>query len=184
MDVARAEHGNIRVRCERIDLSEVVRRALESLTLAGRAERHRIERTLADEPVFVSGDATRLDQVVRNLLDNAVKYSPAGTTIRVSVEAEAGAAVLRVADQGIGMSGETLPRLFEPFAQADGALDRAAGGLGLGLPLVRAIVEAHGGHVSASSAGRGRGSEFVVRLPLAPPGALDRGVAVRSVRRP
>lgn len=115
---------------------------------------------------MVHGDATRLEQVVRNLLDNAVKYSPPHTSIDVSVEHAEGAAILRVGDEGIGIAPGLLPRLFEPYVQGERAGPLAAGGLGLGLPLVRAIVEQHGGTVTAHSAGAGQGSLFIVRLPF------------------
>jgi signal transduction histidine kinase len=103
---------------------------------------------------------------VRNLVDNALKYSPQGTVVAVSTTRDGTTAALRVRDEGIGMDAEMLSRAFEPFAQADAGGDRAAGGLGLGLPLVHAIVEQHGGTITVHSDGPGKGSEFVVRLPL------------------
>jgi CheY-like chemotaxis protein/anti-sigma regulatory factor (Ser/Thr protein kinase) len=131
---------------------------------------------LPDLPVWVLGDATRLTQVLDNLLQNALKFTDRGGTIAVRVEADAGSqrAVLTVRDTGRGIEAPLLPHLFEPFTQADRSLDRAKGGLGLGLSLVKGLVELHGGEVRASSEGPGRGAEFVVRLPLEPePAALS-----------
>jgi CheY-like chemotaxis protein len=118
--------------------------------------------------VWVSGDPTRLAQVVGNLLHNANKFTDAGGSVVVRLEEEAGggAAVLTVRDSGIGMEPDMLARLFEPFSQADRSLDRSRGGLGLGLALVKGLVELHGGDVRASSPGAGKGSELTVRLPL------------------
>ena len=168
LDAARLRHGKLQLRQQSIDLRDIVRQALDSLQAAGRCTDHKIREAFAREPVVVDGDATRLEQVVRNLLDNALKYSPAGTTIYVSVDRDSAAAVLSVRDEGMGIGPALLPRLFEPFAQADPRGRRAAGGLGLGLPLVRAIVEEHGGTVTAQSDGEGKGSHFIVRLPVRP----------------
>jgi signal transduction histidine kinase len=165
LDVARVRHGKLRLRRQPIDLRDVVRHAVESLQVSGRCAGHELRHAVAAAPVVVDGDETRLEQVVRNLADNALKYSPPHTAIDVSVEADGSDAVLRVRDHGLGISAELLPRLFEPYAQAEpGGGD--AGGLGLGLPLVRAIVQEHGGTITAHSAGAGTGSEFVVRLPV------------------
>ncbi|MGE5414956.1 MAG: ATP-binding protein, partial [Syntrophomonadaceae bacterium] len=119
----------------------------------------------SNEDVWVEGDAVRLEQIVNNLLTNALKYTPPGGRVEVRVGREGAEAVIRVADTGVGMGPEILPRVFELFAQADEALDRAHGGLGIGLTLVRSLVELHGGTVRAQSPGRGEGSTFVVRLP-------------------
>jgi signal transduction histidine kinase len=169
LDVTRLRHGKLRLEREPVDLVETVRQAVESLEAAGRGAHHTFREAYADGPVVVAGDATRLEQVVRNLLDNAVKYSPANTAIDVSVERAGGDAVLSVRDEGIGIESNFLPRLFEPFAQAERAAQRGVDGLGLGLPLVRAIVEEHGGTISAHSDGAGRGSRFVVRVPVQVP---------------
>ena len=112
------------------------------------------------------GDATRLSQILSNLLNNAAKYQERGGHIAVLVERDGEQAVIRVRDQGIGLPPEILPRVFEPFMQVDGNLHRAEGGLGLGLALVRSLVELHGGRVRALSEGPGRGTEMEVRLPL------------------
>jgi CheY-like chemotaxis protein len=128
-------------------------------------------------PVWVEGDPTRLAQVLDNLLENAVKFTPRGGSVMVRLAADPGRgqAVLAVRDTGSGIAPDLLPRLFEPFAQADRSLDRSQGGLGLGLALVKGLVELHGGEVHAASGGPGRGAEFEVRLPMQPePAALSR----------
>ncbi|HEU4754409.1 MAG TPA: PAS domain S-box protein, partial [Armatimonadota bacterium] len=169
LDVSRITRGRVELRLEAVDLVKLVSQTLEDYR--GQVERAglQLRAHLPEEPVRVSGDRTRLAQVVGNLVHNAVKFSRAGDRIEVTlgVEAEAPLPVtLRVRDTGIGIEAETLARVFEPFVQADRSLDRSRGGLGLGLALVRGLMELHGGEVRASSAGLGRGSEFVIRLPL------------------
>ena len=132
----------------------------------------------------MSGDATRLEQVVANLLTNAAKYTDPGGQITLTVEATDGRAVVRVADTGIGISADVLPRVFDLFVQAERRLDRARGGAGIGLTLVKRLVELHGGSVEAHSAGPGQGSEFVVRLPIADYRLPDRAPEPRSNRQP
>jgi signal transduction histidine kinase len=129
LDVTRLRHGKVVLQREPVDLREVVHLALDALKASGRASHHDVRHSLAAEPLIVHGDATRLEQVVRNLLDNAVKYSPARTTITVAMHRDGAEAVLRVRDEGIGIASDMLPRLFEPFAQAEAAGQRAAGGL-------------------------------------------------------
>jgi CheY-like chemotaxis protein len=119
----------------------------------------------AELPVFIYGDAVRMEQVVNNLINNANKYTGAGGVIRVSVGADAEHAVLRVSDTGAGLAPEMVERVFELFTQVEGSLDRAQGGMGIGLTLVRNLVALHGGTVTAQSAGLGEGSEFIVRIP-------------------
>jgi CheY-like chemotaxis protein len=145
------------------DLRTVAERGLASLHEAGKTSLHTVQ--LAGAPVLVEGDPTRLEQVVWNLLDNALKYTPPGGRIDVSVDQEGPEAVLRVRDSGAGIAAGMLPRIFDLFVQAPASLDRSQGGLGLGLTLVRRLVELHGGQVAATSAGPGQGSEFIVRLP-------------------
>ncbi len=125
----------------------------------------------APEPVFVDADPNRIAQVVGNLLNNAAKFTPRDgrVTLSVSADAAAGQALVRVADTGTGMTPELLAHLFEPFMQADRTLDRSEGGLGLGLALVKGLVELHGGTVEATSAGPGKGAEFTIRLPATVP---------------
>jgi two-component system, sensor histidine kinase len=115
----------------------------------------------------VSADVTRLSQIITNMLDNAVKFTPAGGAIDVEVGREGQQAVLRVRDTGVGIEPDMLPRIFEPFAQAQQPMDRSVGGLGIGLTLSRRLVELHEGTITATSEGRGRGAAFTVRLPVA-----------------
>jgi signal transduction histidine kinase len=185
LDVSRIRLGKLTLQVQPIDLREVARRSFEALQLSRHAEGHDIALDVGPEPVVVMGDAARLEQVVGNLLHNAVKYTPRGAAIRLTVESAAGEAVLRVRDRGIGIAPDMLPHVFQLFTQADRSLHRAQGGLGLGLALVRALVERHGGTVTGESAGLGHGSQFTVRLPLSPlapaPGA---GAPGSRVSRP
>ena len=130
------------------------------------ARRQRFDLQLPDEPIVVEADPTRLTQVILNLLNNAAKYTEEDGRIGLIVERQDAEVVVRVRDTGMGIPAEMLPRIFEPFTQVEHTLDRAQGGLGIGLTLVRRLVEMHGGTVQAFSEGRGRGSEFVVRLPI------------------
>ncbi len=169
LDVTRISQNKIPLQRQRLDLNELVRRTLDDHRSQFEANEVRIEIAPAPKPVFVSGDGNRLAQIVGNLLQNAAKFTePAGRVrVVVSLDSEAKQAVIRVADTGVGMAPEMLARLFQPFAQAEATLDRSRGGLGLGLALVKGLVELHGGTISAHSAGPGQGAEFVVRLPLA-----------------
>ena len=142
-----------------------MRRAVASFTGAERADRH-IE--ISTEPVWIDGDAVRLEQVVTNLLTNAFKYTPPGGRIQVVLRADGSDAVFSVEDTGVGISQRLLPFIFDLYVQAERTLDRADGGLGIGLSLVRRLVELHGGRVDASSEGEGHGSRFTVRLKQIP----------------
>ena len=164
LDVARAAAGKLTVNRQPIDLSEVAGGCIRSLRESGRAAQHRL--TFQAEPVVVNADPTRLAQVISNMLDNAVKFTPSGGSVDVDVLRERDEAVLRVTDTGIGIDAEMLPRIFELFTQAEQAMDRSRGGLGIGLTLSRRLVEMHGGTITAVSAGQGRGAQFVVRLPV------------------
>ena len=128
---------------------------------------HELRLSLPVEPVYVQADPTRLVQIISNLLNNAAKYTERGGRIEISIERADSMALVRVSDNGIGIRPAMLARVFEPFAQADRASDRAQGGLGIGLSVVERLVKLHGGSVEARSEGPGRGSEFLVRLPLA-----------------
>ena len=163
LDVARVTSGKIGLQAHPVDLHEVAGRCLETLAHAGRTHEHRV--ALQGGPAQVLGDAARLEQIVNNLVDNALKYTPAGGAITVVTEHTGGEAVLRVRDTGRGIKPAVLARVFDLFVQEPQALDRARGGLGLGLTLVKRLAELHGGSVSAWSEGPDRGSEFVVRLP-------------------
>ncbi len=166
LDVSRITRGKINLRQERVTLAQVVADAVESARPSVEAHGHALDVTLPAEPVGLEGDATRLAQVFLNLLHNAAKYTPPGGRIRLTAGREAGDVVVRVADNGIGIPPEMLRRVFEMFEQVDRSLERTAGGLGIGLTLAQKLVELHGGRVEAHSDGAGRGSEFVVRLPV------------------
>ena len=166
LDMTRISVGKIDLQRRPVDLSPIVEGAVESARVALRARGHELIVRRAPEPIVVEADPARLEQVLGNLLDNAAKYTEPGGRIIVTVAREEDAAVIRVRDTGIGIEPDMLPQVFEMFAQADGSLARTRGGLGLGLSLVRKLVELHGGRVEARSDGPGRGSEFVVRLPV------------------
>ncbi len=166
LDLSRVGMGKITLRRETLDLRAVVERAVESSRPLIDERRHRLTIVLPSEPLSVDGDATRLVQVVSNLLNNAAKYTDQGGSIRLTVEEHDGEARIRVEDDGIGIAVESLHQVFDLFAQADDALGRAQGGLGIGLSLVKSLVSLHGGSVHAASAGPGKGSAFTVRLPL------------------
>jgi signal transduction histidine kinase len=164
LDVARATAGKIPLNRQPLDLSEVAGGCVRSLRASGRTRRHRL--MFRAESVIVSADPTRLAQVITNMLDNAVKFTPSGGTVDVDVLREGQDAVLRVSDTGVGIAPEMLSRVFELFAQAEQPMDRSVGGLGIGLTLSRRLVEMHGGTIAATSEGHGRGAQFTVRLPV------------------
>ncbi len=164
LDVARVTSGKITLERRPVDLLEVAARAVASLEASGRGGSHDIR--IVGPSLSVEGDPTRLAQVVGNLLDNAVKYTPSGGRVTVGVAKEEGQAVVRVTDSGAGISPEMLARIFDLFVQERESIDRSQGGLGLGLALVRRLVEMHGGTVQAMSRGPDTGSEFAIRLPL------------------
>jgi signal transduction histidine kinase len=166
LDVSRILRGNMELRREPLAVSRIIGDAVEISRPLLDANRHELTVALPPDALFVEGDLTRLTQVVANLLDNAAKYTPPGGHIAVSAGRDGDAAVVCVRDDGIGIPGSMLERVFEPFARSDQALARYAGGMGLGLSVVRDLVELHGGSITAHSAGADRGSEFRVRLPL------------------
>jgi CheY-like chemotaxis protein len=144
----------------------VIETAIESIEPDVEARRHHLAVNVPEEPLVIDGDLVRLTQIFTNLLSNAIKYTPPGGRVRVSAERLGLEAVVRVSDDGNGIAPEHLPHLFEMFYRTEGILERTQGGLGIGLALVRHLVELHGGTVDARSDGPGRGSEFTVRLPL------------------
>ncbi|HEY4371569.1 MAG TPA: ATP-binding protein, partial [Burkholderiales bacterium] len=169
LDVARVTTGKIALAMAPVDLAEVVDGAVETLAGAGRTAERRLDLQL--EHAWVEGDRTRLEQVVINLVGNALRYTMPGGAIAVTLAIEGGNAVLTVVDDGIGIAPAALPRVFDLFFQAERSIDRKQGGLGIGLTLVRRLIELHGGGVTARSAGPGRGSTFTVTLPCLPPPA-------------
>ena len=176
LEVSRITRGKIELRREAVDLATIIESAVEtSRPLIDRA-RHELSVTLPEEAIILDADAVRLAQVFANLLNNAAKYTDPGGRISLSVRREEDAAVVTIADTGIGIPAHALPGVFDMFAQVDARDSRAQSGLGIGLTLVRSLVEMHDGSVTAASDGAGKGSEFVVRLPL------DRRKAVRPAK--
>jgi two-component system CheB/CheR fusion protein len=183
LDAARISRGAIQVRREPTDLRSVLETAVEAARPGVAAKNHTLRVELPTEPLVLTGDATRLTQVFSNLLNNAAKYTDPRGSITLSAERRGDEAVVRVADTGIGMPPDMLDKAFDLFAQADQTLDRSQGGLGIGLTLARRLVDLHGGTVTATSAGLGKGSEFTVRLPLLPAGTKPPTVAERPTPR-
>jgi signal transduction histidine kinase/CheY-like chemotaxis protein len=166
LDLNRITYGKLELRPEVTSLQVTVRQAVESAWTAIEGKGVTLSLDLAEEPVAVFADGMRLSQVLTNLLDNALKFTPTGGSVAVSLRACDGEAVLTVSDTGAGISADMLPRVFEPFEQEDTSLAHSQGGLGLGLMVARGLVEAQGGRIEARSAGADRGAAFVVRFPL------------------
>jgi PAS domain S-box-containing protein len=166
LDVSRIASGKITLQREPLNIAQVVSGAVESSQPLIDSRGHTLEIRLPDEPLRIEGDLTRLSQVLMNLLNNAAQYTPEGGGIRLTVERDGEQAVIRIRDTGVGMPADLLPKVFELFTQGDRSLDRAQGGLGIGLTLVYRLVTLHGGSVEAASEGSGLGSEFTIRLPL------------------
>jgi signal transduction histidine kinase len=167
LDVSRITRGQIELRQEYVTLGSILTSAVEPASPAIAAARHTLELSVPDEPIWLYADPARVAQIVTNLLNNSAKYTPRGGRIILDAAREESEAVVRVRDTGIGIPPEALPNLFEMFHQVTARADKSAGGLGIGLSLVKRLVEMHGGTVEAHSAGVGQGSEFVVRLPIA-----------------
>jgi PAS domain S-box-containing protein len=183
LDVGRVMTGKIMLDRKPLDLLEVAERALGTLREAGKVGRHLV--TLDGLPVSIDADATRIEQIVINLVTNSLKYTPPGGSIRIRVAQEARTAVLRVEDDGVGIDAALLPRIFDLFVQGPPPVDRAAGGLGIGLTVVKQLAELHGGSAFASSAGPGQGAVVTVRFPAipAPLREPERPVALTSTPR-
>ena len=182
LDVARVTTGRIVVERRPVAFADVARRALQAFEAAGKTAQHEI--VLKTDPVWVIGDASRLEQVVANLLDNALRYTAHGGRVVVGVRQEGADAVLRVSDTGRGIPSALLPQIFDLFVRGGGAGRARADGLGLGLTLVRRLVELHGGSVRALSGGEGLGSELVVRLPASAPPVTAASLTAPSSLRP
>jgi CheY-like chemotaxis protein len=166
LDVSRVTRGKIELRRQDVDLGSIVAHTVETVQLLMEAQGHELTVTLPSEPLFLDADPVRLAQVVGNLLTNAAKYTEANGRIALIAIREGNEAVLRLQDNGIGIAADMLPRIFELFVQGNHAATRSQGGLGIGLTLVKNLVEMHQGSIEAHSDGLGTGSEFVVRLPL------------------
>ncbi len=166
VDVSRISRGKVELRKEPVELASAVNQAVEAAGPLCESMNHELSVTLAQQSMYVNADPTRLAQVIGNLLSNACKFTPRGGRISLTVEREGKQAVIRVQDNGIGIAAHDLPRIFDMFTQVDTSLERSISGLGIGLALVKNIMEMHDGTVEAHSAGVGHGSEFVVRLPV------------------
>ncbi|MBL8795586.1 MAG: response regulator [Planctomycetia bacterium] len=184
LDMSRITRGKINLQLETVGLADVVARAVEASQPLIQARRHELQVDLAAEPLFVRADPVRLSQVLLNLLNNAAKYTPEGGRVSITARSEDGQAVIRVRDTGMGIPAETLPKVFDLFSQAERTLDRAEGGLGIGLTLVQRLVEMHGGSVGAHSDGPGHGSEFTVRIPVLPAGTRSQETPAPSAALP
>jgi signal transduction histidine kinase len=167
LDVSRIITGKLRLSIEPVDLASIVNAAIDSVQLAAESKGIRLEVTLDPSARRVSGDAGRLQQVVWNLLSNAIKFTDEGGCVVVRLKRAGAAVELLVCDDGCGLSRDFLPYIFDRFRQADGTSTREHGGLGLGLSIARNLVELHGGTIRAESEGEGRGTTFIIRLPLA-----------------
>ncbi len=166
LDTARIATGRIRLRRKRIELGSLAQHAADDVRPAFEAGSIDFWVELPREPLYIEADPTRITQVLHNLLNNAAKYTDAGGRVSLSVRQDGGQAAITVADSGVGLDAEQLGQIFDLFGQVDPGIDRSKGGLGLGLNLVKRLAQKHGGTATASSPGRGAGSEFVVRLPL------------------
>lgn len=178
LDVSRITRGKIDLRKRAVECAEVATRAIETVSPALERKQQRLDINVPTTGLVLHADPARVAQVISNLLNNASKYSDEGRVITLTAAREGGSVAIRVRDEGIGIAPEMLDRVFELFEQQPQALDRSAGGLGLGLAIVRSLVHMHGGRVRATSEGAGQGSEFIVELPLAAGVALDSGVAL------
>jgi two-component system CheB/CheR fusion protein len=175
LDVSRITHGKFELRKQDLDLRESIEAAIESTSPLLRERQIELRVVVPDAPVPVRGDASRLQQVVVNLLSNAASYSPAGSAVELGLDRRDGQAHLQVSDRGIGIDPQMLGKVFELFVQAEQRIDRPRGGLGVGLSLARSVIELHGGTIEAFSDGPERGSQFVVRLPLQANAIRERG---------
>lgn len=182
LDVSRVSRGRIELRRAPLLLQETLSDAVEASRPLLDARALRVELALGDEPLRVHADAVRLAQIFSNILHNAAKYTDPGGRITISVGREGDEAIVKISDTGMGISADMLPRVFDLFAQAPVSLSRAQGGLGIGLTLVRALVELHGGSVSVESPGIGEGSTFRVRLPLLTEASFSAAVAPMAER--
>jgi len=170
LDLGRLMNGKVALVRQPLDVAEAVRDCVQGMRVTGRLEQHHLQVHAA--PAWVDADPTRIEQIISNLIGNALKYTPAGGSITVDVATSGGSALLSVSDTGIGMPAELVARVFDVFVQGTGSLDRSQGGLGIGLALVRQLVVLHGGYVDASSPGPNLGSRFSVRLPLSGAGTM------------
>ena len=179
LDVARVTTGKVRLRREAVDVDSAIRSCL--IALEDKARRRSIDMVFTSgSGTIIEGDLVRIEQVLSNLLSNAIKYSPAGRTVRISSARDGDFCEIRVRDQGIGIAPEMQAHVFDLFAQADGSIDRAEGGMGIGLTLVDRLIKLHDGTIELVSAGLGQGTEFVVRLPIGKPKMADNVISLST----
>jgi signal transduction histidine kinase len=167
LDVSRISQGKISLRRQRVTLQDAVQIAVEASQPLITDQRHALDLDLPPQKLWIDADLTRVAQIVGNLLNNAAKYTPEGGRIIVTVRRDNDHAILSVADTGAGIPTEMLPKVFDLFTQVDRDLERSQGGLGLGLTLVKRLIEMHGGEIEARSPGINQGSTFTIRMPLA-----------------
>jgi CheY-like chemotaxis protein/two-component sensor histidine kinase len=165
LEMSRISRGTFELRREKVELSAIVRNAVETSDPLMRSAGHKLQVTLPEQPLWIDGDPVRLSQVLANLLNNAAKYTDAGGTVRLTAHGVGSFAEISVRDNGSGISADALPHLFEMFSRGDRSSGRDHAGLGIGLALARRLVEMHGGSIAARSEGLGKGSEFTVRIP-------------------
>jgi signal transduction histidine kinase len=166
LDLTRITNNKIELKKERVDLNQLALSTLEDHKMFFEEKEIRLESEINEDAMCSDSDPVRIKQVIENLLYNAMKFTNAGGRVKLSIVQENNDAVIKVEDNGIGINPEFLPDLFEPFKQADKSLDRRNSGLGLGLSIIKGIAELHGGSVSAASDGLGKGSKFIIKLPL------------------
>ena len=182
LDLSRISRGKVELRKERMQLTTVLQHAIEMVRPAINDAGHELVISAPSEAIFVHADATRLTQVFANLLNNAAKFTDRGGRVEVVVQRDDNHAVVSVRDTGVGIPADALPRVFDMFSQVDQSLERTRGGLGIGLSLVRGLVEMHGGSVAALSEGHAKGSEFIVRLPVTLSVVGDSAPAAEPIR--
>jgi signal transduction histidine kinase/CheY-like chemotaxis protein len=183
LDVARVTSGKVRLERQIVDLTEIVQRCVESAELAAKTRVIEVVFTHPDVPMLVDGDTVRLEEIFNNLISNSIKYSPTGSRIDVRARCEDADCIVDIIDRGIGIPSEMLPRVFDLFTQVEGSLARSQGGLGIGLTLVKSLVDLHEGTIVALSPGLGLGSTFTVRLPNAS-GSSARETSPQDVASP
>jgi CheY-like chemotaxis protein len=180
LEVSRITRGKIELKTRRVELADVLSHAVETAQPMIDRGNHELRVDLPSEPVALDADPVRLAQVFTNLLNNAAKYTEQGGVIELGAALHGAEAVVTVRDSGVGIPAEMLPRVFDLFTQVDRSLGRAQGGLGIGLALVKSLLQLHGGSVEAQSEGLGRGSAFIVRLPTNPPQRAETPMAATS----
>jgi PAS domain S-box-containing protein len=182
LDMSRITSGRIRLHPEPVNLGELLKSVTDTYRQSAETARHRVILTAPEGFVHVSGDRVRLTQILSNVLHNAVKYTPPGGTIEITLRAEGGQAVVSVRDNGMGIPPEMLDHIFEPFAQVDRSYERPNGGLGIGLTLAKRLVELHQGRIEARSPGRGRGTEFLIRMPAVAAAPVKQHLGAPAIR--